>query len=415
MEVSPLEHMNPMTTPRETKRRVLRAIRDLQGDDEAATIADTRVANQIGLELQVVRDYMELLAEEGKIIDASDNTGHAAALTARGRISLRKADQRSPRDKGKMRPEEVRRFILQTIQDNQPSPGSNVQDSVLAEKIGLPVQDVRDHLDLLEEEDNVQLAKTTGGYGAWLTARGRLGLKEPLGPRPAKDIAVLAPEAISRLVLETINEGQGRNVQDSEIAETTGLSLEVVRDHLDLLDDEDVLVLAKDLGGNRSARLNARGRLALSGSPAPILETTMHPKRIFLTHGRSPDWHEIQRYIEKTVGVETLELSEEPFQGRTILQKLDDESRKCGYAVIVLTGDDRVGEDEVRARENVIHEIGFFQGRYGLDRVCLVYERGVNIPSNISGLGYIPFPKGEVRAAFADLRKEIDAAFSDRK
>ena len=98
--------------------------------------------------------------------------------------------------------------------------------------------------------------------------------------------------------------------------------------------------------------------------------------------------------------------------GRTILQKLDEESKKCGYAVIVMTGDDQAGETEVRARENVIHEIGFFQGRYGLDRVCLVYERGVNIPSNISGLGYVPFPKGEVRAAFADLRKEIEAAFA---
>ena len=45
-----------MTTPRGIKRRILQVIRDLQGDDEAATIADTEVADQTGLELQVVRD-----------------------------------------------------------------------------------------------------------------------------------------------------------------------------------------------------------------------------------------------------------------------------------------------------------------------------------------------------------------------
>lgn len=75
-----------------------------------------------------------------------------------------------------------------------------------------------------------------------------------------------------------------------------------------------------------------------------------------------------------------------------------------------MTGDDRVGDD-VRARENVIHEIGFFQGRYGLDRVCLLYEHGVNIPSNMHGLGYVPFPAGLVKAGFAELRREIEVAF----
>ena len=105
-----------------------------------------------------------------------------------------------------------------------------------------------------------------------------------------------------------------------------------------------------------------------------------------------------------------MELAQEPFQGRTVLQKLDDESNKCGYAVIVMTGDDRLG-DEVRARENVIHEIGFFQGKYGFDRVCLLYEDGVNIPSNMQGLGYVHFPPGLVKAGFAELRKEIEAAF----
>ena len=227
-----------------------------------------------------------------------------------------------------------------------------------------------------------------------------------------------------RLILQTTHDAQpspGVGIKDSFIVGKIGLPIQDVRDRLELLEEEDKVMLSKLLSGEVSVFLKPRGRLALkenpqqeSGQPSFNHEINMLPKRIFVTHGRSLDWYEVQRYIEKTICVETLELSEEPFQGRTILQKLNEESKKCGYAVIVMTGDDHAGENEVRARENVIHEIGFFQGRYGLDRVCLVYEQGVNIPSNFSGLGYIRFSKGEIRATFADLRKEIESAFNQQ-
>lgn len=132
------------------------------------------------------------------------------------------------------------------------------------------------------------------------------------------------------------------------------------------------------------------------------------PKKIFISHGRSKEWYKLQAYIEKDIKLETLELAQEPILGRTVLQKLNDEAGRCGYAVIVMTGDDIVGE-EVRARENVMHEIGFFQGKYGLQNVTLLHEEGVNIPSNIHGLVYIPFPKDTVEATFGALTRELKA------
>jgi predicted nucleotide-binding protein len=142
--------------------------------------------------------------------------------------------------------------------------------------------------------------------------------------------------------------------------------------------------------------------------------THNRPRRIFISHGRSPDWHRIQAYIEKDARMETLELAQQANRGRTVLQKLWDESGKCSYAVIVMTGDDDTGEGErPRARENVMHEIGFFQGRYGLENVCLLYEEGTSIPSNIHGLVYIPFPKGRIETTLGDLRRELEAAFPE--
>ncbi|MGA3288133.1 MAG: nucleotide-binding protein [Bacteroidota bacterium] len=140
---------------------------------------------------------------------------------------------------------------------------------------------------------------------------------------------------------------------------------------------------------------------------------TEKPRRVFISHGRNQDWLQVQVYIEKDVKVQTLELAQEPNKGRTVLQKLGEESDKCSFAVIVMTGDDDLGVGAPRARENVMHEIGFFQGKYGLERVCLLYEEGTNIPSNIHGLVYIPFPKGYVNATFGPLQRELNSAIQE--
>ncbi len=242
--------------------------------------ANTRVAERTGFDLKVVRDYMEVVIVEGMLTDGSDSGGRAGAITARGRIALSKKPRRSPQGDIKMTGTEIRRRILQTIRDSQSNSGITVQDSVIAEKTGSSVQNVQDHLDVLEDEGRVQLAKTTAGYGAWMTARGRLGLQEPLERELVTSMATLSKDAIKRLILAAIHEGQGQNVCDAEIAEKSGLDLQVVRDHLDVLRDEEMLVLAKSLDGSRSARLNAQGRLALREKRTMSEPVNLYPVEI---------------------------------------------------------------------------------------------------------------------------------------
>lgn len=131
------------------------------------------------------------------------------------------------------------------------------------------------------------------------------------------------------------------------------------------------------------------------------------PRKVFISHGQKEDWRKVQEYIEKVEEIPTMELAQQANRGRTIFQKLIDESDQCSFAVIVMTGDDLTVDEQVRARENVIHEIGYFQGKYGPDRVCLLHEAGVNIPSNIHGLVYIPFPKDGIEAALGGLTREL--------
>ncbi|MDO8756209.1 MAG: nucleotide-binding protein [Polaromonas sp.] len=133
--------------------------------------------------------------------------------------------------------------------------------------------------------------------------------------------------------------------------------------------------------------------------------------RVFITHGRSNDWRAVQPFIERDVKLLTIELAQEANLGRTIIEKLIDNASRCNSAVIVMTGDDVAGEDESRVRENVMHEIGFFQGRYGRNFVVLLHEDGVNVPTNLAGVAYIPYPKGNIEAGFHVLRRELDAMY----
>lgn len=135
--------------------------------------------------------------------------------------------------------------------------------------------------------------------------------------------------------------------------------------------------------------------------------------RVFISHGCSNDWRSVQAFIEKDVELLTLELAQEPNLGRTIIEKLADNSERCDSAVIVMTGDD-IGNgngDETRVRENVMHEIGFFQGRFGRTFVVLLHEEGVNVPANLSGVAYIPFLRGAIDAGFYVLQRELKAIY----
>jgi predicted nucleotide-binding protein len=47
-----------------------------------------------------------------------------------------------------------------------------------------------------------------------------------------------------------------------------------------------------------------------------------------------------------------------------------------------------------RARQNVILEFGYFLGKFGPAAVCALYEPGVKLPSDVSGMLYIPVENG---------------------
>lgn len=163
--------------------------------------------------------------------------------------------------------------------------------------------------------------------------------------------------------------------------------------------------LARDL--DQVFEIRANSELA---QPAAVLRAEVL-KCVFISHGRSKDWYEVQAYIQKDIGLATIELAQEANAGQTVIEKLEANAAACDSAVIVMTGDDVDNDGQARARENVMHEIGFFQAKYGRARVCLLHEEGVSIPTNLQGVVYVPFAKGNVGAAFGVLVRELKSMY----
>jgi predicted nucleotide-binding protein len=57
----------------------------------------------------------------------------------------------------------------------------------------------------------------------------------------------------------------------------------------------------------------------------------------------------------------------------------------------------------MRARQNVIHEAGLFQGRLAFDRAILLLEDGVEDFSNNAGTQHIRFERGKIDAVIGKV------------
>ena len=72
-----------------------------------------------------------------------------------------------------------------------------------------------------------------------------------------------------------------------------------------------------------------------------------------------------------------------------------------------MTAEDATTDGEIRSRQNVIHEIGLFQGRHGFDRVLIFQQETVEGFSNIAGLQTIRF-KDKPEDGFYDLQRALE-------
>ncbi len=115
-------------------------------------------------------------------------------------------------------------------------------------------------------------------------------------------------------------------------------------------------------------------------------------EKVFVVHGHDGALkHEVARVLEKQ-GIEAVILSEQSNLGATIIEKFEKNS-DVKAAICLFTPDDCCSVDEDgkktgRARQNVVFETGYFIGKLGRERVILLANESVEMPSDLSGIVY---------------------------
>ena len=135
--------------------------------------------------------------------------------------------------------------------------------------------------------------------------------------------------------------------------------------------------------------------LELYDEPSETSQSTFG-NEVFIVHGHDDEAKEtVARFIEN-FGIEATILHEQANRGQTIPEKFEEHASEAGFAIILLTPDDvGASKDETdnpkpRARQNVVLELGYFWGKLGRGRVCVLHKGGVELPSDMQGLLYVP-------------------------
>ncbi len=138
------------------------------------------------------------------------------------------------------------------------------------------------------------------------------------------------------------------------------------------------------------------------------IEVVSQGKRVFIGHGQSPLWRELQDFIQNRLHLKWDEFNREPAAGLATIERLGSMLNEACFAFLVLTAEDQYKDGSIRARQNVVHEVGLFQGKLGFRKAIVLLEEGCEEFSNITGMVQVRFPKENISAKFEEIRRVLE-------
>lgn len=134
---------------------------------------------------------------------------------------------------------------------------------------------------------------------------------------------------------------------------------------------------------------------------------------IFLVHGHDElNLLRLKELVRDRWGLNPIVLSSEAGRGRSLIEKFEAEAQRASFAFVLLTSDDTVETPQgtyTQARPNVVFELGWFYGRLGRERVCILFAEGTAIHSDLDGISRVQF-QSSVLEKTAELERELVAA-----
>ena len=132
---------------------------------------------------------------------------------------------------------------------------------------------------------------------------------------------------------------------------------------------------------------------------------------IFIGHGRSQQWRDLKDHLQDKHGykIEAYEVGARA--GHAIRDILDEMLSRSSFAVVIMTGEDKDENGNLHARENVIHELGLFQGKLSFSRAIVLLEDGTSEFSNIHGIHQIRYTKNNIKETFGEVLATLKREF----
>jgi len=184
-----------------------------------------------------------------------------------------------------------------------------------------------------------------------------------------------------------------------------------------------LVIMANSLGTSVSVTAACRAHIeavfaifeaAKEASQLPVAPRPAMRPIVFIGHGRSSQWRDLKDHLQEKHGYRVEAYETGARAGHTIRDILEDMVRTSSFATLVLTAEDEQTDGQYRARQNVVHEAGLFQGRLGFARAIMLLEDGVEEFSNVQGVQHIRFAKSNIKETFGDVLATLRREFGSR-
>lgn len=150
---------------------------------------------------------------------------------------------------------------------------------------------------------------------------------------------------------------------------------------------------------------------AKGDKPAPVVKQIeqalagLDSRSVFIVHGQNEAKKLELKGFLTDLRLRPVILHEQSSMGNTIIEKFEHYAPKSAFAFVLMTPDDKAeaknakkaknakntDEAKWRARQNVILELGWFMAKLGRQRVVILYQGELEIPSDILGVVYLKF------------------------
>lgn len=146
---------------------------------------------------------------------------------------------------------------------------------------------------------------------------------------------------------------------------------------------------------------------------------------IFIIHGHSEEWRKVERYIKDVLNFNAIVLKES-YTGRIIFDKFRDtvwEEVDC--AVAIVSPDDKLDNDNYRARQNVLYELGycqavfdsFYEDEIEIEPVIIIKEDTIDFRevSDLLGVEVLVYNNKSIESIFHKLNIALNSIYNELK